>query len=128
MHGAIYAKIFSSKELNSSFNFFKVFSRIFNSVLRQPECMAAITAFFLFLYQISEAMKKWLLILLIISGSFFIDNSASAQCSICTKTAQQLGDKPAKALNTGIIYLALAPFLLVGFVGYKWWQKNKDTY
>jgi hypothetical protein len=80
------------------------------------------------LYQISEAMKKWLLILLIISGSFFIGNPASAQCSICTKTAQQLGDKPAKALNTGIIYLALAPFLLVGFVGYKWWQKNKDTY
>lgn len=73
-------------------------------------------------------MKKWLLILLIISGSFFIGNPASAQCSICTKTAQQLGDKPAKALNTGIIYLALAPFLLVGFVGYKWWQKNKDTY
>jgi hypothetical protein len=80
------------------------------------------------LYQISEAMKKWLLILLIISGSFFIGNPASAQCSICTKTAQQLGDKPAKALNTGIIYLALAPFLLVGFVGYKWWQKNKNTY
>jgi hypothetical protein len=68
-----------------------------------------------------------LLILFILTCSFFIVDTVSAQCSICTKTAQQLGDKPAKALNTGIIYLALAPFILVGFVGYKWWQKNKDV-
>lgn len=89
---------------------------------------AGFVPLFLFLYQIPEEMKKWLLILFIFSCSFFIANTASGQCSICTKTAQQLGDKPAKALNTGIIYLALAPFVLVGFIGYKWWQKNKDAY
>jgi hypothetical protein len=37
--------------------------------------------------------------LLTVTGDSF------AQCSICTKTAQQLGDKPAKALNSGIIYV-----------------------
>lgn len=72
-------------------------------------------------------MKKVLLVLFIFSFLFLVVDTASAQCSICTKTAQQLGDKPAKALNTGIIYLALAPFVLVGFIGYKWWQKNKDA-
>jgi hypothetical protein len=45
---------------------------------------------------------------------------ASAQCSICTKTAQQLGEKPAKGLNSGIIYLAATPFLIVGYVFYRW--------
>ncbi len=51
---------------------------------------------------------------------------ASAQCSICTKTAEQLGEGPAKALNAGIIYLAFAPFAIVGFIGYRWWKREKE--
>jgi hypothetical protein len=47
-----------------------------------------------------------------------------AQCSICTKTAAQLGEKPAKGLNLGILYLALAPFAIVGVIGYRWWKRN----
>jgi hypothetical protein len=72
-------------------------------------------------------MKKWLLILFILSFSFFISDTSQAQCSICTKTAQQLGEKPAKGLNAGIIYLAFTPFIIVGFIGYRWWKNNKDT-
>ena len=51
--------------------------------------------------------------------------STQAQCSVCTKSVQQLGEKPAKALNTGILYLMLAPFLIVGIIGYRWWKSNK---
>jgi hypothetical protein len=59
---------------------------------------------------------------------FFLSyQQAPAQCSICTKTAQQLGEKPAKGLNTGIIYLAFAPFIIVGFIGYRWWKNNKEA-
>jgi len=50
----------------------------------------------------------------------------SAQCSMCTKTAQQLGEKPAAALNTGILYLMLAPFGIMAFLAYKWWKSNKS--
>jgi len=50
-----------------------------------------------------------------------------AQCSICTKTAQQLGEGPAKALNSAIIYLAFAPLLLIGIIGYRWWKNNRDA-
>jgi hypothetical protein len=53
--------------------------------------------------------------------------NAQAQCSICTKTAAQLGEKPAKGLNAGILYLMLTPFAIIGFVGYRWWKKNKDV-
>jgi hypothetical protein len=49
-----------------------------------------------------------------------------AQCSICTKTAQQLGEGPAKGMNTGILYLAFTPFAIVGYIGYRWW-KNKNA-
>jgi hypothetical protein len=49
-----------------------------------------------------------------------------AQCSICTKTASQLGVKPAKALNAGIIYLMLTPLTIAGFIGVRWWQREKQ--
>lgn len=49
---------------------------------------------------------------------------ALGQCSICTKTAQQMGHKPAKALNAGIIYLMVAPLAIMGAVGFRWWKNN----
>lgn len=70
-------------------------------------------------------MKKWGLILLFSIHYSLLTTDASAQCSICTKTAQQLGEKPAKGMNSGILYLAFAPFALVGFIGYRWWKNNK---
>jgi hypothetical protein len=69
-------------------------------------------------------MKKLVLVAVFtffLPGIVFI---ADAQCSICTKTAQQLGEKPAKGLNAGIIYLASAPFLIAGYVFYRWRKTN----
>jgi len=50
----------------------------------------------------------------------------NAQCSICTRTAQQLGEKPAKGLNAGILYLAFTPLILIGFIGYKFYKRNSQ--
>ncbi|MBD0333097.1 MAG: hypothetical protein ICV66_10605 [Chitinophagaceae bacterium] len=70
-------------------------------------------------------MKK-LLVILLFSYQFtvFSLQFVQAQCSICTKTAQQLGEKPAKGLNAGIIYLALTPFAIGGIIAYRWWKRN----
>ena len=70
-------------------------------------------------------MKRKLLILILgCLFSFAAVQTVRAQCSICTKTAQQMGEKPAKALNAGIIYLAIAPLAIFGIIGYKWWRHN----
>ncbi len=61
-----------------------------------------------------------LLCLLIMSADLLF-----AQCSICTRTVQQLGEKPARGLNFGILYLALTPLALMGFIAYQWLKKNK---
>lgn len=71
-------------------------------------------------------MKKWALILLFTIYYSLLSIDSSAQCSICTKTAQQLGEGPAKGLNSGILYLAFAPFAIVGFVAFRWWKNNKQ--
>jgi hypothetical protein len=49
-----------------------------------------------------------------------------AQCAMCTKTASQLGEKPALGLNKAILYLMLAPFAVVGFIAWRWW-KNRNV-
>jgi hypothetical protein len=69
-------------------------------------------------------MKKLILI-----AAFFIctasGNNVQAQCSVCTKTASQMGEKPAKGMNSGILYLMMAPFAIVGVIGYRWWKHNR---
>ena len=68
-------------------------------------------------------MKRILVVL--VFSLLLIQLDADAQCSICTKTAQQLGHKPAKGLNTGIIYLMFAPFAIMGWVGYNYFKSKR---
>jgi hypothetical protein len=70
-------------------------------------------------------MKKVIVSVFIIILLFFSSGRVHAQCSICTKSAQQLGDQQAKGLNLSIFYLAFAPFLLIGIIGYRWYKSEK---
>lgn len=69
-------------------------------------------------------MKKKVLILGVLIA---FSAQAMAQCSLCTKTAQQLGEGPAKGLNSGILYLALTPLVLIAVLGYRWWRSNQSA-
>ncbi len=51
---------------------------------------------------------------------------SNAQCSICTRTVQQMGERPGKAFNAGIVYLAFTPLAIGGFLGYRWWKQNRN--
>jgi hypothetical protein len=78
----------------------------------------------LFLHK-SVFMKKipglWVLIIFFSLSSL----RSFSQCSICTRTAQQMGEKPGMALNAGILYLAFTPLAIGGILGYKWWRQNR---
>lgn len=56
--------------------------------------------------------------------AFFVAQ-VNAQCSICTKTAQDLGEHTGKGLNAGILYLAAFPFGIVGFIAFRWWKMKE---
>jgi hypothetical protein len=71
-------------------------------------------------------MKKFCVLVTFLLFLLVIDKTTvSAQCSICTRTAQQLGERPARALNRGIIYLAVTPLVLFGIIGYRWWKSEQ---
>ncbi len=67
-------------------------------------------------------MKKLFIVTL---GTLLYVNATAQGCAICTKTASQLGEGPASALNSAIIYLMMTPLLVMGVVGYKWWKREK---
>ena len=93
------------------------------------------------------SMKKCLTIFSVFMMLVLVYSNSSAQCAMCTKTAQQLGEKPAQGMNSGILYLAFAPFAIVGFIGlnsgilylmlmpfaimgfiaYRWWKGRVTT-
>jgi hypothetical protein len=70
-------------------------------------------------------MKKLVLVYFIFLLTLMHVSGLKAQCSICTKTASQLGEKQGKGLNSGIIYLMLTPFAVGGYIGYRWWKTEK---
>ncbi len=71
-------------------------------------------------------MKKAQLIgFMLVAGLFLAGTDLMAQCSICTKTAQQLGEGPAKGMNSGILYLAFAPMAIIGFISFKWYKNHR---
>jgi hypothetical protein len=66
-------------------------------------------------------MKRISLLIL----SHLLVASAMAQCSICTKTAGQIGQEAGKGFNAGILYLAAMPFAIAGYIAFKWWKQDK---
>lgn len=71
-------------------------------------------------------MKKMGLAIVVFTMIIMLPGIAEAQCSMCTKTAQQLGEKPAQGLNSGILYLMLTPFAIMGVIAYRWWKNEKE--
>lgn len=70
-------------------------------------------------------MKQILNTLLALVFVLLLSGAVQAQCAVCTKTSLQMGEKPAQGMNAAILYLMMAPFAIVGFIGYRWWKGNK---
>jgi hypothetical protein len=73
-------------------------------------------------------MKKQILFFIFFAALFFLPGDVLAQCAMCTKTASQLGEKPALGMNQGILYLMGAPFLIMGYIGYRWWKSQREEF
>ncbi|MFM1811025.1 MAG: hypothetical protein RLZZ382_2250 [Bacteroidota bacterium] len=70
--------------------------------------------------------KIFFLVLMLI----FIQWDAEAQCAMCRTTVESTVSNGrsniATGLNTGILYLLTAPYLLVGAVAWLWFRQSKQ--
>jgi hypothetical protein len=90
--------------------------------VKEQQIFSAALFLTLTLPKVFDMKRGGLIIILLIIAVILFSDSAAAQCSICTKTASQLGEKPARALNGAIIYLMSTPLLIIGFIGWRWWK------
>ena len=74
-------------------------------------------------------MKNKILVFAILITAFcFLPFEQFAQCAMCKGAAEanvrQGGGDPV-GLNKGILYMLMAPYLLVGSIGYWWWRNRR---
>ena len=74
-------------------------------------------------------MKKVAFIILLLAVcAFSMPAQVSAQCAMCTVSAEQSvknGNTQGVGLNTGIIYLLVIPYLLISGIGALWYFKYR---
>jgi len=58
---------------------------------------------------------------------FLISTKGIAQCAMCRAAIETEGDSSrAEALNDGIVYLMIMPYLLVGLIGFIIYRMRKN--
>ncbi|MCF6297474.1 MAG: hypothetical protein L3J08_05760 [Flavobacteriaceae bacterium] len=70
--------------------------------------------------------KRWIYILFFL----FFAQVISAQCAMCRAVVEQGGEEAAEGINSGIIYLMIFPYLIIGaaiFFLYRSWKKRSQT-
>lgn len=66
------------------------------------------------------------ILFILVSFLFFL--KTDAQCAMCRAVLEsEEGQSAAEAINNGIIYLMIIPYILVGGVGYFVYRKIKST-
>lgn len=79
------------------------------------------------MYKAGFVMKRGAgIFILLILAALLVPALTQAQCSICTKTASQLGEGPAKGLNAGILYMMFIPLGIIGVIGFRWWNRERQ--
>lgn len=74
-----------------------------------------------FRFQVSN-FRKWILGI----GFLFFQISANAQCAMCRAALETEGNAvKSQAVNDGIVYLMVIPYLLVGGIGYYIYRMRK---
>ena len=77
------------------------------------------------------SMKNLVKATMLIIVYFFFSFSVNAQCAMCRAALEGEGNiKKAEAVNDGIVYLMMIPYIMVGVVGffvYSMFRKKKAT-
>ncbi|MFD1628723.1 hypothetical protein [Pseudopedobacter beijingensis] len=75
-----------------------------------------------------KKLKILFTVFLLSAGFSLIAFDAHAQCAMCQSTVESNvmeGGSTAKKLNSGIMYLLAAPYLVVAGIGFLWYKKYR---
>jgi hypothetical protein len=67
----------------------------------------------------SKKSRKSVFAILFFLFSIFFSLTSNAQCAMCRASLESSGDvSQAEAVNDGIVYLMIIPYVLVGLIGF----------
>jgi uncharacterized membrane protein len=75
-------------------------------------------------------MNKSFRILFLTVLILIIAHVAFSQCAMCTEVADEAsrnGNSAGDGINKGVLYLFLAPYLIVGTIGFIWWRSRRKA-
>ncbi len=68
-------------------------------------------------------MKKCISLIVVL----FVAVDGNAQCAMCKAVVENGGQEMAEGINSGITYLMMFPYLLVGILGYVLFRYKKKA-
>ncbi|QCR24801.1 hypothetical protein C1N53_00700 [Pontibacter sp. SGAir0037] len=82
-----------------------------------------------------QKIKKMLVATVVAFLLVIVTTDAYSQCAMCRATVESnvgTGSKEPESdvgsgLNTGILYLMIIPYVLVGTVGFLWYKNNRKS-
>jgi hypothetical protein len=75
-------------------------------------------------------LKITVLAVLLVAVFSLVPADLVAQCPMCRATAEtnmRNGGTAGAGLNAGILYMLVAPYLIVGGVAYWWWRNRRKN-
>ena len=67
----------------------------------------------------------WIAFVLVIAGSLWLSDEASAQCAMCVTALEQNGGEMAAGFNRGILFMLGMPYLVFTAIGVSWYRKRR---
>ena len=76
----------------------------------------------------NNTLRILLTTVLVVVVTFLLQSDVIAQCAMCRATAE--GGSPekqemARALNTGILYLMVIPYIAISLIAYFWYKNSR---
>jgi hypothetical protein len=73
-------------------------------------------------------VKRIVFILTLIWCVALFSNQASAQCAMCKAQLEKRDNAKNTGINSGILYLMIFPYVLIGGVAYFWIKSNRKAF
>jgi hypothetical protein len=76
----------------------------------------------------NKAIKIGIVLGILLLLFCLLPTDVQAQCPMCRMSAEsnlKNGGTDGRGLNTGILYMLVMPYILVGSIGFWWWRNRK---
>lgn len=99
-------------------------------MLLDVKAVLSVISIFLFtisIWSMKRFVFKWFAVMLLIMVAVSVSWSQCPMCRMSAESNLQNGGTSGAGLNAGILYMLVAPYLIVGGIAFWWWRNRKSS-